>query len=47
MQYVPPPEPKKLTDIEERFKKPVVEKEAPVVNKIKIPTLRKQLIATR
>lgn len=41
-QYVAPPEPKKMVNVEERFKKPEVEKAAPQVNKIVIPTFEKQ-----
>jgi len=41
--YVAPPEPKKMVNIEERFVKPAVEKPAPQVNKIVIPTFEKQV----
>lgn len=34
--------PGKLTNVEEKFKKPEVQKMAPVVNKIQIPTFEKQ-----
>lgn len=42
-EYVAPPEPKKMVNIEERFVKPAVEKPAPQVNKIVIPTFEKQV----